>query len=44
MQIAGHRTRAIFEGYNIVNAGDLSDAALRLDNYLTSQTAAASEA
>jgi hypothetical protein len=40
MQLTGHKTRAVFERYNIVNAGDLSDAAQRLDTYLTGQTAA----
>jgi integrase len=42
MQLTGHKTRAIFERYNIVNAGDLSDAAQRLDTYLIGQTAAIS--
>jgi hypothetical protein len=31
MQMTGHKTRAIFERYNIVSPGDLRDAALRLD-------------
>jgi hypothetical protein len=42
MQLMGHKTRAIFERYTIVNAGDLRDAALRLDTYLTSQLTATS--
>jgi len=33
MQLIGHKTRAIFERYNIVSAGDLRDAARRLDVY-----------
>ncbi|MDO8793893.1 MAG: tyrosine-type recombinase/integrase [Vicinamibacterales bacterium] len=33
MQITGHKTRAVFERYNIVSSGDLRDAAQRLDRY-----------
>jgi integrase len=33
MQLTGHRTRAIFERYNIVSPGDLREAAERLDTY-----------
>jgi integrase len=33
MQLTGHKTRAVFERYNIVSAGDLRDAARRLDTY-----------
>ena len=33
MQLTGHKTRAVFERYNIVSAGDLRDAAHRLDTY-----------
>ena len=33
MQLTGHKTRAVFERYNIVSAGDLRDAAQRLDLY-----------
>ena len=33
MQLTGHKTRAIFERYNIVSSGDLRDAARRLDTY-----------
>ena len=33
MQLTGHKTRAVFERYNIVSAGDLSEAAQRLDTY-----------
>lgn len=35
MQLTGHKTRAVFERYNIVSAGDLRDAARRLDRYVT---------
>lgn len=31
MQLTGHKTRSVFERYNIVSAGDLRDAATRLD-------------
>ena len=30
MQLTGHRTRSVFERYNIVSDGDLRDAAARL--------------
>jgi integrase len=33
MQLTGHLTRAVFERYNIVSAGDLREAAQRLDAY-----------
>ncbi len=33
MQLTGHKTRAVFERYNIVSSGDLRDAARRLDTY-----------
>jgi hypothetical protein len=32
MQMTGHKTRSVFERYNIVSAGDLRDAARRLDS------------
>jgi hypothetical protein len=33
MQLTGHKTRAVFERYNIVSAGDLPDAARQLDRF-----------
>ena len=33
MQLTGHKTRAVFERYNIVSPGDLREAAHRLDVY-----------
>ena len=38
MQMTGHKTRAVFERYNIVSEGDLRDAALRLDRFASSPT------
>jgi hypothetical protein len=38
MQIAGHKTRSIFDRYHIVSDGDLQEAAKRLDAAFTSQT------
>lgn len=35
MQMTGHKTRAVFERYNIVSSGDLMDAAQRLNEFTT---------
>jgi hypothetical protein len=34
MAIGGHKTRAVFEGHNIVSGRDLEDAAWKLESYL----------
>jgi len=31
MQLSGHKTRSVFERYNIVSGGDLREAARRLN-------------
>ena len=33
MQISGHKTRSVFDRYNVVSARDLRDAAARLERY-----------
>src|SRR5207302_3200827 len=40
MAISGHRTRAVFERYNIVSERDLRDAARKLEDYLAGQNGA----
>lgn len=39
MQMTGHRTRSVFDRYDIVDEGDLRDAAGRLEDYLGRQFA-----
>ena len=38
MDLTGHKTRSVFERYNIVSDGDLREAARRLDSYSSRAT------
>ena len=38
MTLTGHKTRSIFERYNITSPGDLRDAARRLDAYASARS------
>jgi integrase len=37
MEIAGHKTRAIFDRYNIINEDDIRDGLKKMQKYLSAQ-------
>ena len=38
MKMTGHKTRSIFDRYDIVSQGDLNDAARKLDEHMVTKT------
>lgn len=40
MEISGHRTRSVFDRYNIVDEGDIGNAAEKLSRYFEQRKAA----